>query len=136
MKEIINSLKSNILGSVERLRKYAMDSCYFEDLLSEAMMSLYKSLPNGKENYGSDKKIGWLYLNRFNDSENRNVCVEYCPSEKMIEEVNYLQSIIGTIVLEKKEFHREGNNPLPRTLEEDTKKVMDMLGLKYISNSL
>jgi len=134
--------------SLERILKELTvkleDSCDFEDILNEAILSLYRVQPEGQENYGrGNSRIGWILLSRSNNRGGPgNTDIEYVPSAAVSGVYNYLQKIIGSVNLRARTYSTIWHDAkayggtllpqphdIPEVLVKDTEKVMECLGL-------
>lgn len=123
----------------------AEESCDFEDILNNAMQSLYQTQPEGQENYGGKEPIiGKVWLSRFNNDHGPgNTNIEYIPTGPSKERWNYLQKTIGTVNLRGRTYSvgwdgeynesghqiNESDHQIPEVLMRDTERVMESLGL-------
>ena len=126
-----------IQSGLSRLCKLAEDSNYLEDLFSKSIQHIYTTLLNGEINYsGENPKIGHVWLGRFNNIKG-NINIEYNPSGEYRIKWSYFQKTIGIINMRDNTFLVEWDNKydedyhqIPKSLMEDTEKVMGILGLK------
>jgi hypothetical protein len=116
----------------------AEDSYDFEDILNNAMQSLYQEQPEGKTNYSEESPlVGKVRLCRFNNNQGHgNANVEYAPAGEYKKKWKYIQKTIGTINLRERTFsvdwneeHNERYYQIPEILMKDTERVMECLGL-------
>lgn len=128
---------------LEGLAIKAADSCDFEDILSNAIQSLYRAQPEGQANYSEENpRIGKVWLCRFNNEKGEgNADIEYTPSDYYEEKWRYIQSTIGTVSLRDRTYSTRWDREdkrfdenywqTPEALMKDTETVMELLGLKY-----
>jgi len=128
---------------LSRLSINATDSYDFEDILNEAVRSLYEAQPNGQENYGEENpRFGSVWLCRANvglyESDNTqghgNASIEFTPSTQYKAKCKYIQIHIGNINLRERSYFLMVNriydsDRIPEVLMRDTEKVMECLGL-------
>lgn len=130
----LNLLKSPLEGMLSKVA----DSDDFEDILSKAIMSLYKKQPNGQENYGGENpNLGSVGLCRSNNEiGGGHANIEFNPSLRYRPDpICFVQQTLGVINLRDKSYFLYwgktiGNYPPSETLIKDTKEVMKCLGLK------
>ncbi len=129
------------------LAMQAEDSWDFEDILNNAIQSLYRAQPKGQTNYGGESPlVGKVRLCRFNNNQGPgNTNIEYIPGREYKEKFGYLQRKIGQINLRKRTFsvdwdrringdtegdkYNESYYQIPKVLMEDTEQVMKCLRL-------
>lgn len=124
----INSCLSRLAGLSER-------SLYLGDFLNRALLSLYRSLPGGEENYGyghaiheDSPKIGIMAFD-FEGEGNNSARLIYGPTGESRERYRYISKGIGRVWFRENNYHM-GTYDLPIKLVEDTEKVMALLGLR------
>ncbi|MFH1332390.1 MAG: hypothetical protein ABIH63_03860 [archaeon] len=144
-KRLTHQERYAVEGIRERLKllvERSHDATDLEEILGNAVQSLYYSLPGGRENYkGKKAKIGNINLignmvgREYLDS--RGIAyINFSPSEELKEKLKYASKIIARIYLRDKKYVTEGESkygifsPAPEKLMEDTEKIMKMLGLK------
>lgn len=115
-----------------------MEYNYLEEILNNAVSSLYKSLPDGKENYGKNSRIGEVHISNSSCPEPGCSHILYWPSKHLTEfkDKGCSQRGLGKINLENKTYtlwKEDGFTKMlpsiPKRLIEDTEKVMGLLGL-------
>ena len=135
-----------IQDGLKRLAILSEDSYDFEDILENAISSLYRMLPGGEINYGGEKpKIGTIFLSRTNASvmvhRPGHTVIQWIPSPFYKERIGgYCHLTLAMINLREKvyspNFHDndENHSRIPDTLTNDTHEVMKALGLKKIES--
>ena len=129
-------------NGLEGLAVKAADSCDFEDILNNAMQSLYRVQSEDQYNYSEENpKIGKVWLCRFNNEQDGNANIEYTPSQHYGERWGYIQFTIGTVSLRDRTYSTRWDRKdkrfdenywqIPEALMKDTETVMELLGLKY-----
>lgn len=132
---------ASINSALSGLVIQAEDSHDFEDILNKAILSFYRTMPNGKINYGKENgRIGWVYLHRDLNSKGPGYAdMEFVPSASYQEKCRYLQTRLGTLNLRERTYsvgwdgnYDEKQSPIPKAVMKDTERVMECLGFKRI----
>ena len=127
----------NFVDGLKGLINEAERAHYLEDILNNAITSLYIAQPNGVVNYSKDTPaIGKVWFNVPHNLPSK-MMIEYSPSDNYMKKWNYMKKTIGSIDLDDKFFRvvwdegrLENYYQIPEVLMKDTEEVMKSLGLK------
>lgn len=134
---------ASINSALSGLVIQAEDSHDLEDILNEAILSFYRTMPHGKRNYGKENgRLGWVYIHR-GLSKGGYADMEFVPSASYREECRYGQARLGTLNLRERTYsvRWDGNydkkqSHIPKAVMKDTERVMECLGFKKIEEPL
>jgi hypothetical protein len=130
---------------LELLITQAADSYDFEDILNNAVQSLYREQIEGQVNYGrKNPRVGKVWLCRSNNEQPGKANIEYSPAGEYKEKWKYTQKTIGSIDLRGRTFsvdwkigeYNKNYHQIPEVLMKDTEKVMECLGLSDLKKVL
>ena len=123
------------VGGINRgingLAVMATDAVDLREILENAFMSLYQTLPpNGKEKYGINNgaKIGRFSLDDHS-TLNGKLGLVYHPSNGQREQLGYLKAEIALMNMRTRTYHLN-RHKTPEGLMGDTKQVLDAIGLR------